>query len=61
MARSGPVAPEALRVLMGVEPEYLESAFAGIAERHGSEEAYLRDVLGADEPLRERLRQSLLA
>ena len=61
MARSGPVAPEALRVLMGVEPEYLESAFAGIAERHGSEDAYLRDVLGADEPLRERLRQSLLA
>jgi protein-tyrosine phosphatase len=51
--------PEVVRVLMGVEPEYLESAFATLAEKHGSIDGYLRDVLGADDALRERMRAQL--
>jgi protein-tyrosine phosphatase len=52
--------PEVLRVIMGVEPEYLESAFAMIAEKHGSVDGYLREVLGADDAVRERLREQLV-
>lgn len=36
----------AVRVLMGVEAQFLDRSFATIAERHGSVEAYARDVLG---------------
>lgn len=53
--------PEVLRVLMGVEEEWLESAFAMIAEKHGSIDGYLREVLGADEALRAKLREQLVA
>ena len=52
--------PEVLRIIMGVEPEYLESAFATIAGKHGSVDGYLRDVLGVDDALRERLREHLV-
>ena len=52
--------PEIVRVIMGVEPEYLEAAFATIAEKHGSIDGYLRDVLGADDVLRGRLRERLV-
>lgn len=52
--------PEILRVIMGVEPEYLEAAFAVIAEKHGSIDGYLRDVLGVDDRLRGRLREVLV-
>jgi protein-tyrosine phosphatase len=52
--------PEVLRVIMGVEPEYMESAFATIAEKHGSVDDYLRDALGADDTLRARLREQLV-
>ena len=50
----------ALRTMLGVEPEYLETAFAAIRERHGSDEAYLEAELGLDAPLRERLRERLV-
>ena len=53
--------PEVLRVLMGVEEEWLESAFVMIAEKHGSIDGYLREVLGADEALRGQLREQLVA
>ena len=56
----GALDPEVVRVLMGVEAEYLESAFAAIAERHGSLDGYLRDVLGADDAVRGRLRDALV-
>ena len=56
----GKIEPEALRVLMGVEPEYLETAFAAICERHGSIDAYQSEVLGVDSALRERLRNALI-
>ncbi len=52
--------PAILRVIMGVEPEYLEAAFAMVAEKHGSIDGYLRDVLGVDDSLRARLRQALV-
>lgn len=57
---SGQLDPEVMRVLMGVEPEYVESIFRMMEERHGSTDAYLRDMLGVDEAMRERLRTALV-
>jgi protein-tyrosine phosphatase len=59
-AMSGDMDEAILRVLMGVEPEYLESAFAAVDAEHGSIDAYLADVLGADAALRERLKAALV-
>ena len=52
--------PDILRVVMGVEPEYLEAAFVTIAGKHGSIDGYLRDVLGVDDTLRGKLREQLV-
>jgi protein tyrosine/serine phosphatase len=52
---------EAVRVVIGVHPTYLERAFGEIEARHGSVDSYLVEVLGVDAPLRERLRERLLA
>lgn len=49
-----------VRVLMSVEAEYLETAFAAMRERYGSEEGWLATELGADAALRERLRAQLV-
>lgn len=59
-AITGTLDEEVLRVLMGVEAAYLEAAFRTMEERHGSTDGYLRDVLGMDEALRERLRAALI-
>ena len=59
-AVTGQLEEDVLRVLMGVEPGYLETAFATIEERCGSTEAWLETHLGADAALRERLRARLL-
>jgi protein tyrosine/serine phosphatase len=59
-AMTGQLDDEVLRVLMGVEAEYLEGAFAAMAERHGSIDGYLAEALGADEALRARLREALV-
>ena len=59
-AVTGQLDEEVLRVLMEVEPEYLESAFAAIEERCGSIEAYLDGELGVDAALRGRLRAALV-
>lgn len=59
-AVTGPLADDVLRVLMGVEADYLESAFALVSERHGSIDAFLRDVLGADDAMRARLRNAVV-
>ncbi|HUD29563.1 MAG TPA: tyrosine-protein phosphatase, partial [Novosphingobium sp.] len=48
-----------LRVLMGVEPEYLDTAWAAIEERHGTVGAYLEEALGLDPAKRERLQAAL--
>ncbi|PEQ10642.1 protein-tyrosine-phosphatase [Novosphingobium sp. PC22D] len=50
----------AMRVLMGVEPQYLEAAFAAIEERHGSTDAFLEAGLGFGAARRERLREALV-
>lgn len=57
---TGQLDPEVLRVLMGVEPEYLESAFAMMAEKHGSTDGYLREALGVDDAMKSRLRAALV-
>ena len=51
---------EVVRVVMGVEPEYLESAFAAITEKHGSLDGYLSAVLGVDDALRGKLAEVLV-
>lgn len=55
-ARYGAVDDATVRVIMGVDPEFLAASFAAIDERHGSIDRYLDDVLGLDQPIRERLR-----
>lgn len=59
-AVTGTVDEEIVRVLMGVEPEYLEAAFTAMRERSGSEEAYLANELGVDDALRAKLRERLV-
>jgi len=59
-AVTGQVDDAVLRVLMGVEAEYLERAFAAIAGRYGSTEAYLEQELGVDGRMREALRAAMV-
>lgn len=59
-AITGPIDDAVVRVLMAVEPEYLETAWSAVEERHGSVDAYLADALGLDPAGRERLRAALL-
>lgn len=58
---TGELPPDVLRVMMGVEADYLHTAWQAIRERHGSVETYLAEVLGADEALRDRLKARLIA
>lgn len=51
----------ALRVAVSVNADYLETAFEAIRDRHESLDAYLAQVLGVDDTLRERLHARLLA
>jgi len=57
---TGQADDEAVRVLMGVEAEYLESAFNMIVDKYSSLDAYLAQGLGADNQLRDRLRHALV-
>ena len=57
----GELDEESLKVMMGVEAEYLDIAFATIAERSGSIDNWLAEEFGADAALRERLRGQLVA
>ena len=57
---TGQLDPEVLRVLMSVEPEYVESIFRMTEERHGSTDGYLREMLGVDEAMKQRLRAALV-
>lgn len=43
------VDPEQIRPVLGVEPAYLDAAFAAIDEHYGSFDAYRRDALGIDD------------
>lgn len=57
----GTIDPEALRNLMGVLPEYIETYFAEITRDHSSVDAYLEQTLGVDEARKARLRAKLVA
>jgi len=52
---------DALRMVMSVQPEFLESACAAIAREHGTLEAYAEAVLGADTSLVARMEARLVA
>jgi len=56
-----PASEALLRRMMAVDPAYLEAAFDAIAQAHGDTDAYLRDVVGLDLALRQRIRDRLLA
>jgi len=56
-----PAAHDAVVAFLGVEPVYLETAFAGIEDRHGSLDAYLEQALGVDARLRDRIGERLSA
>ena len=51
---------DAVRTLMSVHPEFLDTAFAAIDARHGSIEAYAAEALGVTPGLIERMRQNLV-
>jgi protein tyrosine/serine phosphatase len=51
----------AMRVAMGVDAAYLAGALKAIKDRHGSIDAYLRDVLKVDDALRARVEAHLVA
>ncbi len=51
--------PEALRPMLGVEVDYLRNALDAIDERHGSADAYLRNVIGVSDVDRTVLRKRL--
>lgn len=59
-ATSGQVDEAIMRIMMMVEPEWLEAVYARARADHGGIEGYLRDVLGVDAALRERLRAALV-
>lgn len=48
------------RVLLGVQPEFLDAAFHAVDEDYGSLQAYLRDGLGLRDAEQTRLRQLYL-
>ena len=50
----------AVRTLMSVHPDFLDTAFTTITEHHGSVEAYARDVLGVTPAMVARMEERLL-
>lgn len=59
-AHYGEIEPEAIRNLMGVRPEYIETCFKEITRDHGSIDTYLAGTLGVDEARQAQLRERLL-
>lgn len=59
-ATTGQVDEDVMRIMMMVEPEWLEAVYARARADHGGIEGYLRDVLGVDDALRESLRAALV-
>ena len=51
---------DAVRTLMSVDPAFLETALNAISEKHGSIEAYARDVLGITKQTVERMECNLV-
>lgn len=57
----GTIEPEALRNLMGVLPEYIDTYISEVTRDHGSLDAYLATILGVDDAQKARLRERLVA
>lgn len=47
-AHRGPISDATVRVLMGVEEDYIVAAFDAVEAKHGSVDVYLSDVIGLD-------------
>ncbi|WP_374527864.1 tyrosine-protein phosphatase [Novosphingobium sp.] len=58
--RYGNIDDDTIRVLMGVDPEYIATTFAKIRERHGDIDSYLADWLGVDAGRQDKLRARYL-
>ncbi len=54
------VSEEFLLFMMGVQPEYLDAAYAAMEAAHGDVDAYLEAVLGVDEKVAAAIRSRLL-
>lgn len=59
-AQRGPITDGTIRVLMGVEEDYIVTAIDAVEARHGSLDAYLDEVIGVDAAALARLRQTYL-
>lgn len=59
-AHRGPITDATIRVLMGVEEDYIVAAFDAVEARHGGLDAYLADVIGVDAAAVEGLRRDYL-
>jgi protein-tyrosine phosphatase len=59
-SRHGGIDDATIRVLMGVDPAFLDASMAAIAERHGTVDAYLEAILGVDSAMQDRLRAHYL-
>ncbi|MEE4199629.1 tyrosine-protein phosphatase [Erythrobacter sp.] len=59
-AHYGSIGEEALRNLMGVRPEYIDTYWTKVRAEHGSIDAYLGQTLGVDEHRKARLCERLL-
>lgn len=58
--RYGKIDNDTIRVLMGVDPEYIATTFAKIREKHGDIDSYLADHLGVDAARQDKLRARYL-
>ncbi len=58
--RHGAISDDTIRTLMGVEADYLTTAFDRASARHGSIDSYLADVVGIDAEARDQLRKAYL-
>jgi protein tyrosine/serine phosphatase len=52
---------DVVRLVMGVEPPFLDAAFEAISQAHGSIDGYLTTALGVDAASREKIEARLLA
>ena len=59
-AHRGAITDATIRVLMGVEEDYIAAAFNAVEARHGDVDGYLSEVIGVDAAAVEGLRQSYL-
>jgi protein tyrosine/serine phosphatase len=59
-ARYGAISDETVRILMGVEPQWIEAALVSVEREHGTTERYAEAVLGVEPQDCWRLRERLI-